>query len=120
MKSSASGFLPVEGDALVLDEAEGVVDPRLGDRPGPVDQPGLVDLVLGEADRVQQAGAEVAVDHAHRRVAEHQGEDALPADLVGDLAGGRDRVGTDRGGGVELARRRSGSGRSSTTRRAAP
>ena len=44
----------------------------------------LIDLVLGEAVAGQQARAEVAVDHAHRRIAEHQGQHALAADLGDD------------------------------------
>ena len=62
------------------------------DAPAAVDDPGLIDLVLGEAVLVQQARAEVAVDHAHRGVAEHQDEDAALADLVGDPRGSAPRA----------------------------
>ena len=62
------------------------VDALVVDAPAAIDDPRLVDLVLGEAVRIEQARAEVAVDHAHRRVAEHEDEDAAAADLGGDLA----------------------------------
>ena len=84
---------PVEGDALVLHERERVVDALLVDAAAAIDDPRLVDLVLGEAVAVEQARAEVAVDHAHRRVAEHQDEHAAAADLVGDVARERRAVG---------------------------
>jgi hypothetical protein len=63
---------PVEGDALLLDEREGLIDALFLDAAAAIDDPGLIDLVLGEAVFVQAAGAEIAVDHAHRGVAEHQ------------------------------------------------
>jgi hypothetical protein len=53
----------VEGDALVDHEAEGVVDPLRGDGRA-IDDPRLIDLVLGEAVPRQEARPEVAVDHA--------------------------------------------------------
>ena len=78
-------FVPVEGDAAVLDEPERVVDALVADGLGAIDQPGLIDLVLGEADRIEQARAEVAVDHAHRRIAEHQCQHSPAADALLDL-----------------------------------
>ena len=62
-----------------------------------VDDPGLVDLVLREPVRVEEARAEVAVDHAHRGVAEHEDEDLAGADLAGDVAGEGGGLGGDGG-----------------------
>ncbi len=76
---------PVEGDALFLHEGEGPVDPRGVDPLSAVDDPRLVDLVLGEAVLVQESRPEVAVDHPHRRVAEHQDQRAARAKLGRDL-----------------------------------
>ena len=87
---------PVERDAAVLHEAHRVVDASVLDPPPAVDDPRLVDLVLGEPVRVEQARPEVAVDHAHRGVAEHHHEDSATADVRRDIAGDRERGG--RGG----------------------
>ena len=46
--------------------------------------------MLGEAHLVQDAGAEIAVDHAHRRIAKHECENAFVADRRETFrAGGR-------------------------------
>lgn len=89
------GLTPVEGDALVIDELEGVVHPRIADRPHAIDEPGLVDLVLAKPDRVEQPRPEIAVDHAHRGVAEHQGQHALASNLGEHLVGLRNGDGRD-------------------------
>src|SRR5262249_14340641 len=47
--------------------------------------PRLIDLVLREAMLGQQARTEVAIDHAHRRVAEHQCQNALLPDFGSNL-----------------------------------
>ena len=77
---------PVEREALLLHESERGVDALLFDAAAAVDDPRLVNLVLGEAVLVEEARAEVAVDHAHRRVAEHHDEHGALADGVGDDA----------------------------------
>ena len=73
VKSSARSFSPVERDALRLHEGERLLDRARRDALTAIEDPRLVDLVLGEAGRSR---AEVAVDHPHRGVAEHQHEDA--------------------------------------------
>ena len=49
--------------------------------------PGLVHLVLGEANRVEEAASKVAVDHSHGSVAKHEGENAPLVDFLQDLVG---------------------------------
>ena len=72
-------------DAIFAHELEGIIETI---SPGTVfiriRQPGLIDLVFGEAVFGQKPRAEVAVNHAHRGVAEHQGQDAPLAHVVGD------------------------------------
>ena len=79
-------LLPVEGDALALHEGEGAVDALVLDALTAIDDPRLVDLVLGEAVWMEEAGAEITVDHPHRRVAEHEDQDLAGVDLTCDLA----------------------------------
>ena len=58
-----------------------------------LDQPRLIDLVLGEPDPSQTLRPEVSVDHPHRRVAEHRRERALgpqPARTESTTADGAD------------------------------
>src|SRR5213593_3939066 len=73
---------PVELHPLRHDEAEGIVH-SLG-RYGlhAVKDPGLVHLVLGEANRVEEAASKVAVDHSHGSVAKHEGENAPLVDFL--------------------------------------
>src|SRR5262249_13196573 len=84
-------FAPMKRETFFADEGEGVVDALLWDPAAAIDDPRLVDLVLGETVEVQEPRTEVAVDHAHRRVAEHEREDSTAANLGGDLGGHRGR-----------------------------
>src|SRR5450432_4278929 len=86
----------MKAEPLVLHELECVIDTLRVDAPAAIDDPGLVDLVLGEAMLVQEPRPEIAVDHAHGGVAEHQAEHAPRADLTGYVQGQRGGRGRDR------------------------
>ena len=117
---SSIRLVPVEDDAAVLDEVECVIDALVGDRLAAIEEPGLVDLVLGEADGIEQSWSEVSVDHAHRGVAEHERDHATAADFGGHFACDGDCLRADRAQQLGARRRHMRCGRKCTSRRVAP
>src|SRR5713101_2375271 len=73
-------------DSFLSDKVKCAVDAFGLDAVHSTWKPSLVHFVFGEAVASEQARAEIAVNHAHRRVAEHESQDALAANFRDDFS----------------------------------